>query len=83
MADKQTISYQIKATLNYADGDTRTITLDNARNLAEQPETVRNAIDNYGAITIGDKTGAAFTKSTNAQYVQQMVVDLDIEVNNT
>lgn len=83
MADKQTISYQIKATLNYADGDTRTITLDNARNLSEQPETVRNAIDTYGAITIGDKTGAVFTKSTNAQYIQQMVVDLDIEVNNT
>lgn len=83
MADKQTISYQVKATLNYEDGDTRTITLDNARNLSEQPETVRNAIDTYGAITIGDKTGAAFTKSTNAQYIQQMVVDLDIEVNNT
>ena len=84
MADTQKITYETKFTLNYADDDTRTVTIKNAKALQQSDaESIRAAIDAYGAITVGDKTGAAFVKSSNCQYIQQAVVDLDIFNNNT
>ena len=84
MADKQTITYETKFTLNYADDDTRTVTIKNAKALEQSDAAnIRAAIDAYGAITVGDKTGAAFVKSSNCQYIQQVVADLDIFSNNT
>jgi len=84
LADKQTVTYETKFTLNYADDDTRTITIKNAKPItSSQAETVRSAIDAYGAITVGDKTGAAFVSSSNCRYIQQAVAELDIFNNNT
>jgi len=84
LADTQKITYETKFTLNYADDDTRTVTIKNAKALQQSDaESIRAAIDAYGAITVGDKTGAAFVKSSNCQYIQQAVVDLDIFNNNT
>lgn len=83
MADKQTITYETKFTLNYADDDTRTITIKNAKPITSSAAaSVRSAIDAYGAITVGDKTGAAFVSSSNCRYIQQLVADLDIFSNN-
>lgn len=79
MANKVTRSREMKANLIYADADTRLISIPNCGTYtASQAATVRNALNTFGAITIGDKTGAAFSSVKTAYIEEKTTTKLDL-----
>lgn len=79
MADKQTQTYELKAVFVYADDDTKTITVPNCNNYtSSQANDVRTKLNAFGAITIGDKTGAAFESVKTAYIENTFTTKLDL-----
>lgn len=77
MADKVKNSNHLKLVAGFADGDDRTITIENPKSdiTAEQI----NALKPYAIAAIqGDKTGATCTGWRDAKVVQSTTVYLDI-----
>lgn len=78
MADKTKTSYQLKLLAGFADGDTRTINIDNPRSDLTASEI--NAINALAAgVLIGDKYGAAFAELKDANIVETRTTYLDLE----
>ena len=79
MANKTTTTRDMKANFVYTDNDTRLITIPNAGTYSSsQAATVRNALNTFGAITIGDKTGAAFSSVQTAYIEEKTTTKLDL-----
>lgn len=78
MADKTKLSYQLKLLAGFADGDTRTITLENPKpNLTASEINAINAL--AAGVLIGDKYGAAFAELKDANIVETQTTYLDLE----
>lgn len=72
MANTTISTRTLKANLIFADNDTRLISLNNPRpGIQNQVENVREKLNEFGAINIGDKTGAAFT-SVRTAYIDEI-----------
>lgn len=79
MANTTKQTRELKAVLSYADSDTRTISVPNARTWkATDASTVRTRLNSFGAITIGDKTGAEFSSVKTAYIEDKTTVTLDL-----
>lgn len=78
MADKMKTSYQLKLVAGFADGDERTISLDNPRSNVTAADV--KAIDSIAAgVLIGDKYGAEFSLFRDAGIYTTTRVELDLE----
>lgn len=80
MADKQTTTSTLSIVANFADGDDRTINLENpntAINLAAQVVSLGSYLQNSQVIA-GDKTGANFTEFKTAKIVNKTVTKFDL-----
>lgn len=79
MANKVTNTKELKGVLKFTDDDTRTITVPNPVNLSSaNAASVRSAFESFGAISIGDKTGAAFQSVTTAYVDEATITTLDL-----
>lgn len=80
MANKVTNTRELKGVLKFADDDTRTVTVPNpkANISASDAASVRSAFESFGAISIGDKTGAAFESVTTAYVDESTITTLDL-----
>lgn len=82
MADKTTVIKTLSMVAEFADGDDRTITVDNPDN--SNAASLTAAVDSLGAycqtnqIFLGDKTGANFTKFRSAKVVTKTKTVLDL-----
>ena len=77
MADKTTVTKQLKLLAGFADEDDRTITIDNPKlNLTWADIEAFQAVSN---VLIGDKYGAAFTRYKEAKYVDTTLTTIDVE----
>lgn len=74
MADTIKTTKQLKLQAGFADGDDRTITLDNP--ITGLTGTQVKAVD--GSALIGDKTGAAFSGWLSAKIVETQTTYLDL-----
>ena len=79
MADIYKQSYILKIKLGFADGDTRTINLDNPRNdlQASEIHSLSNFIKNNNLL-LGDKYGADSAGILTADIVESTKITLDI-----
>lgn len=80
MADKQNVSSTLTMVAEYADGDDRTINLDNPNTAINLAQGVVN-LGNYcktNQVIVGDKTGAAFTRFKSAKVVNKTVTKFDL-----
>lgn len=80
MADKVTTDYTLQLMSEFADGDTRTISVDSpnsAESLGAQVYELQTFLQNNSVI-IGDKTGAAFTRFSYANKITKTRTVLDI-----
>ena len=79
MADTRKETYVLKIKLGFADGDTRTINLDNPRNdlQASEVHELSNFIKNNNLL-LGDKYGADSAGILYADIVQSAKTTLDI-----
>ena len=77
MADVSKHTIELKATLSYADADTRQITIENPSSITNTPQMTKTMLDTIGTITKGDKNGAAFSTTTHAEKVEKNVTTLD------
>lgn len=77
MADMVKIKDTLQLVAEFADGDTRTITLDNPRD-----SLIAQDIDSLTSLMIvgllGDKTGAQFYRWKSAAKVNKQTVELDL-----
>lgn len=80
MANKYTQTRELKGVLKFTDNDTRTVTVPNpVANLSpSNAASVRSAFESFGAISIGDKTGAAFESVTTAYVDESAITTLDL-----
>ena len=77
MADRVKSSKQLKLVMGFADGDDRTLALDDpADNLTAA--TINSKATAFAAAVEGDKTAAAFTKFKSAKIVEQTTTYLDL-----
>ena len=79
MSDIYKQSYILKIKLGFADGDTRTINLDNPRNDLEASEI--NELSNFikeNNLLLGDKYGADSAGILTADIVQSAKTTLDL-----
>ena len=79
MADTRKETYILKIKLGFADGDTRTINLDNPRNdlQASEIHSLSNFIKNNNLL-LGDKYGADSAGILTADIVESTKITLDI-----
>lgn len=80
MADKTTTTRTLSMETAYADGDTRTINVDNPNTAINLGDAVHN-LSNFCAtnqIILGDKAGAAFTEIKSAKLVTKTKTVLDL-----
>lgn len=83
MADKIISSSTLNMVAGFADGDDRTINLENpntAINLAEQVANLGTYLKS-NQIVAGDKTGANFTNFKSAKIVNKTVTKFDLSSN--
>lgn len=79
MADKITVTKELKVVAKFVDGDTRTLTLDNPKdNLPAAQINAVGAIAKTSNILIGDKGGADFLEFDTAKVVAKEKIDLDL-----
>ena len=77
MADKTKSTYQLKIVAGFADGDERTISIDNPADTVSAAAI--KALDSLASgVLIGDKYGAAFTTFKDAGIYETTTVYLDI-----
>ena len=80
MADKVVSTTTLNAVAGFADGDTRTITIENPNTAIN----LGNAVHELGVyaqtnqVILGDKTGAAFTEFKSAKVVTKTKTILDL-----
>lgn len=79
MADKITQSNELKLEMQFYDGDTRTIAVDNPKSslTKEQIKAAGTTIKNANAF-IGDKDGAAFVGFKTAKKQTKKITQLDL-----
>ena len=77
MANKVKNTSLAKLVAAFADGDNRTLTLDNPRNDLNASD-ISTVEEKAAGVLIGDKTGAAFTEINKAQIVHRAITTLDI-----
>lgn len=80
MADSTYTDYSLQMLAEFADGDTRTLSMDNpnsASSLGAAVYSLQSFLQN-NSIIIGDKTGAAFTQFRYANKVTKNKTVLDI-----
>ena len=79
MADTRKETYILKIKLGFADGDTRTINLDNPKNNLQASEihSLSNFIKNNNLL-LGDKYGADSAGILTADIVESTKITLDI-----
>lgn len=80
MADKTVTDYTLKMVAKFADGDTRTLTVDDptsADSIGAQIYELQTFLQNNSVI-IGDKAGASFTAFDYANKVQKTQSILDL-----
>lgn len=79
MADKATNTRTLKTVFKYADDDTRTINVTNPNAYsASDANTVREALNAFGNVTISDKSGAAFVQANTAYIEDTTTTHLDL-----
>lgn len=80
MADKTTTTNSVQIMTKYADGDTRTISIDDPNMSID----LGQAVHSLGSfllekqVLIGDKTGAAFTGLDYANLIQKTKTEFDL-----
>ena len=80
MADKVTTTRTLQLVTGYADGDDRTINLDNPNTALNLGACVAS-LESFAKakqVIIGDKAGAAFTGIKTAALINQTVTDFDL-----
>lgn len=83
MADKTITEYTLQMSAEFADGDTRTLSVENpnsAASLGAQVYELQTFLQN-NSVLIGDKAGAAFTRFAYANKVTKMKTELDLTSN--
>ena len=83
MADKTTTEYTLQMSAEFADGDTRTLSVDNpssASSIGAQIYELQTFLQNNSVI-IGDKAGAAFSRFAYANKVTKEKTELDLGLN--
>lgn len=81
MADKTTVTKTLQMVAAFADGDERTINLDNP---LSDSASLTAAVDSLGSfcltnqVILGDKAGASFTKFKSAKVVTKTKTVLDL-----
>ncbi len=83
MADKVTTDYTLQMKAEFADGDDRTISVENptsAESIGAQVYELQTFLQN-NSVLIGDKAGAAFTRFAYANKITRTKVDLDLGLN--
>lgn len=83
MADKTTVTNELKIVNLFTDGDTRTITLKNPRNNITTSDilALENLLMNGGGSTsliIGDKYGSDFRRIQEVSKIEKTTVEYDI-----
>lgn len=79
MADKTVSKNVLSLEMEFVDGDTRTINLDNPK--ATVTAEGINSLGAYAAengLVIGDKEGAAFSRFKSAKTISRMTTYLDL-----
>lgn len=77
MANIFKMSSELKITATFADGDDRTISVDNPRSELTLAD-IANFATKAANVLIGDKSGAAFVSFTKPHYVETEICYLDI-----
>ena len=80
MADKTTTTSTLQMVAEFADGDDRTINLDNPNTAINLAQGVVN-LGNYtkaNQVIIGDKADAAFSRFKSAQIIEKTVTKFDL-----
>ena len=80
MADKTTTDYVLQISAEFADGDTRTLSVENpnsAESIGAQVYELQTFLQNNGVL-IGDKAGAAFSRFAYANKVTKTKTVLDL-----
>lgn len=80
MANTSTQTRELKGVLKFSDDDSRIVTvpMPKATLSANDAASVRSAFEAFGAISVGDKTGAAFQSVTTAYIDEANVTTLDL-----
>lgn len=78
MADKVKRNKQLKIVAGFADGDDRTITIDNPKDNLKKSNITGALKTKAGEVLAGDKTGAKFTAWRDARIVESTVTTLDL-----
>ena len=78
MADTVKTASSLKWELNFADGDTRAVTLKNPRSNVTLAD-LTTVMSTHGSIFAGDQNGASYTGFTNPRIVDVTTRILDIE----
>lgn len=80
MANTSTQTRELKGVLKFSDDDSRIVTvpMPKANLSASDAASVRSAFESFGAISVGDKTGAAFQSVTTAYIDEANVTTLDL-----
>lgn len=79
MADKITVTKELKLGAKFVDGDTRTLTLDNPKdNITATQINAVGAVIKSSNILLGDKTGADFLEFDTAKTCEKEKIDLDL-----
>ena len=80
MADMTTTEYTLQMSAEFADGDTRTLSVDNpssASSIGAQIYELQTFLQN-NSVLIGDKAGAAFSRFAYANKVTKTKTVLDL-----
>lgn len=83
MADKVTTDFTLQMSAEFADGDKRTLSVENpteAESLGAQIYDLQTFLQN-NSVLIGDKAGAAFTRFAYANKVVKTRTELDLGIN--
>lgn len=81
MADTITSTRTVSMTVEFTDGDTRTLTQNNPKPNAEALVTAINDFSNYcrtNNILIGDKAGGSYSRITEATIINRSTTNLDL-----
>jgi len=82
MADKVTTEYTLQIMSEFADGDTRTLSVDSpnsAESIGAQIYELQTFLQN-NSVLIGDKAGAAFSRFTYANKISKTRTELDLSL---
>ena len=79
MADKVTTYNQVKFVATFADGDTRTFTIDNPKGTDAELGTAIAGLDSLASgVIVGDKYGSSFVRFADARRISGTRTELDL-----